>query len=554
MTGRPLKPEGFVIVSADNDVEPIIAFSASGRFEAVPENALFALLQRDMPHRLPSTHASASSTAKALDLAPAKWGRLARAGEGGTPKPRDQGNGIDTVDDLRVAPFIQSRWNQSTMWNGSDEVACYNYYTPPYDPGDPNNYVCGCNNTAWAQIMRYFQYPTQPVGTASFTIKVDGVSTTRQLRGGDGNGGPYNWDQMPLIPDVGITDSEQQAIGALTADIGTTAGASYTAGGSTAYLGIGTLKTVFHFGNAVDAGAIGDQFLTQVNPNLDARLPVYLIVATNDSIVNTLSHAVVCDGYGYNAGGLYHHLNLGWGGLEDAWYNLPNVNTGYYVFTALINCIYNIFTNGTGEIISGRVVDTNNAPLADATITATCSTGGAYAAASDANGIFALTQVPSGAGFQLTATKPGYAPATQGCATGQGRATSETGSNVWGADFTLVSSDTPPILALSPADGLAFSGNVGGPFTPGQRVLHREQRGRGHVELDRRGRPELGHGGPGQRAKLGRRQRVDQLDCKLALQRGTYGDGDVLRQRQRGNPSGPTDGLSARDWPGISVH
>jgi hypothetical protein len=461
----PLDPEGFVVVSGDSDVEPIIAFSASGRFEAVVQNPLFALLQTDMPNRLRSAHASANSTAKALDQARTKWTRLDRAGQGRTPKPRDQGNGMDTVDDLRVPPFIQSRWNQSTIWNGSADVACYNYYTPPYAAGTSSNYVCGCNNTAWAQIMRYFQYPTQPVGTASFTIEVDGVSTTRQLRGGDGNGGPYNWDQMPLIPGVGTTDSGLQAIGALTADIGTTAGTSYAVGGSGSYLDIGKLKTVFHFGNAVDARGMGDQFLTPVNPNLDARLPVYLIVAINNNL-NSLSHAVVCDGYGYNAGGLYHHLNIGWGGSEDAWYNLPNVDTGWYAFTALIDCIYNIFTNGTGEIISGRVVDTNNAPLAGATITATCSPGGTYAAASDANGIFALTQVPSCASFRLAATKPGYAAATQGCSTGQDRGTSGTGSNVWGADFMLVSSNTPPIIAVSPADGLTFSGNVGGPFSP----------------------------------------------------------------------------------------
>ena len=46
-----LDPEGFVVTAADDDLEPIIAFSAKGDFKPDPENHLWILLNRDVPER-----------------------------------------------------------------------------------------------------------------------------------------------------------------------------------------------------------------------------------------------------------------------------------------------------------------------------------------------------------------------------------------------------------------------------------------------------------------------------------------------------------------------
>ena len=108
-----------------------------------------------------------------------------------------------------------------------------------------------------------------------------------------------------------------------------------------------------------------------INPNLDARFPVLLGIID----ASVIGHEVVVDGYGYNIATLYHHLNLGWTGTADAWYNLPTVSTGNYDFTSVIECIYNVFPQGSGEIISGRVLDAAGNPVDGATITAT-RTGG----------------------------------------------------------------------------------------------------------------------------------------------------------------------------------
>jgi hypothetical protein len=435
----PLQPEGFIIMSADTEVEPVIAFSATGSFEANPDFPLFALLQRDLPARLDAVQQQnqlkgANPTAESL-----KWARLMGQETGLQPK----GNGLDAVDDLRVAPFIQSRWDQETICYGCPTMfACFNYYTPPYAAGTIGNYPCGCNSTAWAQIMRYFQYPTQPVGTMSFSIEVDGVATTRALRGGDGLGGPYNWNQMPLVPDERTTEEERQAIGALTADIGAASHTSYSgvsAGGSAGWLSDSELKSVFQFANAIMESGLSSRLGDEVNANMDAKLPVYLTVWSESD-----GHAMVCDGYGYNLSTLYHHLSLGWSGSGDAWYNLPNVAA----FTSVGAFFYNIFTNGTGEIISGRVVAGNSVPLFSATVTATRAGGGEYTATTDTNGIYALVKVPSASQYSLTVTKMGFIATNASFSTG----TSSLGDcgNVWGADIALIPEIGPPSIVRQP--------------------------------------------------------------------------------------------------------
>ena len=47
-----LEPSGFVIVSAEDQVEPIVAFVEKGHFDPSPDNPLGALISRDLPARV----------------------------------------------------------------------------------------------------------------------------------------------------------------------------------------------------------------------------------------------------------------------------------------------------------------------------------------------------------------------------------------------------------------------------------------------------------------------------------------------------------------------
>jgi hypothetical protein len=434
-----LDPSGFVIMPADDLAEPIICFVAGdASYDPSPENPLGAMISRDLPVRVDIAHkiqADIDAAKKNLTdeeikyhseaiKAKDKWGKLRK--NGGT----EPLTGLGSISDMRVAPLTQSKWGQSSVCGST----CYNYYTP-------NNYVCGCVATAMAQYMRYQQWPEAGIGVHTFTIYVNRKSQSAQTRGGNGAGGPYNWDQMVLAPACGITDTQRQAIGALCYDAGVAVHMQYSNSGSGAYMSdVKTaLVNTFMYSNAIIGGNeitnIGAGLNAMINPNLDAGDPVLLGVSNN-----SVGHAIVSDGYGYNSGTLYHHINMGWNGLDDAWYNLPNINSST-AFNTVDSCIYNIYTSGRGEIISGRVTDSSGQPINGATVTA-AGPGGPYTDTTNTNGIFALAGLASASTYTVSAAAAGYSFTNQNVTTGTSSDGKTVSGNKWGIDF--VSGGTPP--------------------------------------------------------------------------------------------------------------
>ena len=323
------------------------------------------------------------------------------------------------MSQIWVAPFVQTLWDQSADVSG--HYACYNYYTPPDVAGNVNNYPCGCVATCMAQLMYYFQYPITGVGTATFSITNNGATEMTSLLGGNGSGGPYVWSSMPLSPNQ-PTSAQAIAIGALTHDAGATVHMDYA---------VRRFLCLY--------------FSRPASP--DQHLPVYQCrllrkrlqrhqrhkFAEHDQSQpgrpvargaghqrgNGGGHCVLVDGYGYSASTLFHHVNAGWGGDDDIWYALPGIDTpdnGDY--TIVQACIYNIYTNGSGQIISGRVTDPTGAPVAGATVTAARTGGGTLSATTDTNGIYALANIPAASTYTLTVTKTGDSSATNNYSTG----------------------------------------------------------------------------------------------------------------------------------------
>jgi hypothetical protein len=325
---------------------------------------------------------------------------------------------------------VQSKWAQATCCT-DPALACYNYFTP-------EEYHCGCVATAMAQLMRYHQYPTSGIGTYTFMIKVDGNSEMVYTLGGDGFGGAYDWSQMISAPDCVATEAQREAIGALCYDAGISVNTDYGSDGSSTdtHKAKDALTTVFKYGNAVKGynseNNIGPGLTAMINPNLDAKKPVIL------GIKGSYGHAVVCDGYGYNSSTLYHHLNMGWAGTDDVWYNLPVVETDNYTFNSVIKCVYNIHITkvGNGEIISGRVLDHSGEPIANAVVySQTFGQPLPIAADSDDKGIYAFDGLYSNTTYTIWPSADGYIFPSRNITTGTSRDNSATSGNVWGIDF-----------------------------------------------------------------------------------------------------------------------
>ncbi len=451
-----LRPAGFVIVAGDDLIEPIIAFAPCGQYDPSPRKPLAALVSRDLPARLVVVQSLPHRSDATVSAAQQKWhALLGTAADGKRLAPP-----TNAISDPRVDPLLKSLWNQTTIEN--PPVACYNYYTPGgMGPGDPTNDPDGCGPTAAAQLMRYWQYPTAGVGTAAYQISVTddmGNTTTPSvnLRGGDGKGGPYNWANMPYDPEAAhATVAQCQAIGTLCEDAGTAMAAMYAPDETGVYMDNerDALVKVFQFSNAIYGTTLQSDsalsvltmlpecgLINMVNPNLDAGFPVLFGIQGSPG-----GHAIVCDGYGYSGSTLFHHLNMGWADMSNTWYNLPNIDCvdEGMLFNILDACVYNIYPTGSGEIISGRVLDATGKPVNGATVTAVSSGGKSYpAVTTNARGIYACSKLPSNTTYTLTATKAGMSTQTITIPTGTSTSVTTTTGNVWGADFCL------PVLTL----------------------------------------------------------------------------------------------------------
>ncbi len=446
-----LKPSGYVIVSADDLVEPIIGFADDGTFDPSFDNPLGALVSNDLNNRISQVREnfslmSATEQSEQSQMQ-AKWQDFLDTAQNSSSGFSLMG--LTCLCDVRVPPLVQSRWDQTSICGKT----CYNYYTP-------KNYPCGCVATAMAQLMRYFEYPVNSIGTLQYTISVDGKTQTYLTVGGDNTGGPYNWSLMPLSPGSGcgsLTDAQRQAIGSICFDAGIASKMDYAQSGSGTTLSDAknALKNTFNYANAIFGYNNENEINTSdlynmINPSLDAGSPVILGILEGLDSVN--GHAVVCDGYAYdnnisytrsgdpyNVSTLYHHLNMGWSGTDDAWYNLPTIDTAHYKFNTITSCLYNIFPSESGEIISGRILDPNNNPIAGAVVYAKTEMNDTISTTTNYRGIYAFKGMLSKTSYVVWANAYGLVTPQKTVATKLSRDGHITCGNIWELDFNTSS-------------------------------------------------------------------------------------------------------------------
>ena len=153
-----LNPEGFIVVSPDTDITPVIAYSFKGNFplEDFQDNVLLHMVTRDMGNRLEAIPIAPDALKeKNNDL----WEKYLSA--------EDSFLGT-LVRAAKYGPYLNTTWDQ-----GSDSSGGYNDYCP-WDPayfilGYIRYSLVGCVATAMAQIVNYHEYPS----SVSFTSADD---------------------------------------------------------------------------------------------------------------------------------------------------------------------------------------------------------------------------------------------------------------------------------------------------------------------------------------------------------------------------------------------
>jgi len=332
-----LDPKGFIVVAPSYELTPIVAFSNNSKFEwsETPENILLDLIRSDISERLAAfDHREVLSTS----------GANARLLWDGYLGMVDESGGVDMPEeaftpqwDISHGPFLTSTWGQSKDFYGN---AVYNYYAPLGPDGLNGNYVSGCVATALGQILNYYEWPITGTGSHSY-LWDNGIDSPRTLVANYGNT-TYNWGYILDNYNVGGTTlTQRQAAGLVTYHAGVAVNMNYTSNGSGAGLSIveDALENHFRFSGEYISNS-GDFYLRLYN-SMIAHRPAELGISGNAG-----GHAVVVDGVQhYNSGDTtkYYHLNMGWNGYSDAWYDISSdFEAGNYSWTTVHGVVLDI--------------------------------------------------------------------------------------------------------------------------------------------------------------------------------------------------------------------
>lgn len=253
--------------------------------------------------------------------------------------------------------FIIERTTESTMVEPLLGDINYNQGTPynnkcPYING--GRAVTGCVATAMAQVMRYYRYPANGIGTFTYTGGSEGAKTVNL------EDYPFDWNNMlPTYDRVSYTAEQADAVSTLMLACGASLNMNYSKDGSGANTSkvSGLLKNNFGYAKEVsyittENSSNPDETIyywgeDAVRPNLDAGWP--LIFAGYPALGQT-GHCFVIDGYKVVDEIYYYHVNWGWGGAGNCWCLLNYLvdADGHNYAGHNLQMVYNIYPGAQG--------------------------------------------------------------------------------------------------------------------------------------------------------------------------------------------------------------
>lgn len=276
---------GFVLVSADDAVTPILGYSTNESFDKnnIPVNAAnwFNQYSNHIKYIIDS-NLSNKSTIK-------EWNKI-------------RNNEFSQAKQAVVTPLCTTTWDQSS----------------PYNNLCPSSSMTGCVATAMAQIMKYWNYPTTGTGSHTYTEATYGSLTA--------NFGTttYGWANMPNNLTSSSTAAQKTAVSTLMYHCGVSVDMAYSPSGSGAYSTDvpPSLINYFNYSPSAEiqflANFTSANWIAMLKAELDVSRPVYYSGTGAQG-----GHAFVCDGY--NASNQFH-FNWGWSGMANGYFAIGSLN------------------------------------------------------------------------------------------------------------------------------------------------------------------------------------------------------------------------------------
>ncbi|MBI9067621.1 MAG: C10 family peptidase [Salinivirgaceae bacterium] len=322
-----LKPEGYIIVSANDNLPPIIAYSYTNIIDN--EGRLEDVIKVDLECRLNNLSKLNESLIQKRQL---EWKKYLSNSKQSTIKDKSQqwpAEGTTTT-----GGWLKTNWHQDSPYN----QMC------PVDPTTGIRSVSGCPSTVMGQILNYHK-TTNEVNfddsdkyyhnyAGQYWIDTDfneyGFPSFIQLN--------KYLDTLNLhySNNIELTNNDKAA---LTFACGVAATQVYSSNVSGTFSVSQAYEAYqkFNFDTAALLQGADTSLFTRLKQNMKDSLPAHLAIV--NSAWNS-GHNVVVDGYNTEN---YYHLNFGWGGQSNGWYLLPEELP--YELTVIEGLIVDIIKN-----------------------------------------------------------------------------------------------------------------------------------------------------------------------------------------------------------------
>ncbi len=329
---------GYVVVSAENLLHPVIAYSFNNEFDTNLEGSAIRELMGYYKDMINFVRKQNESQRASLSAA---W-KIYLSEE---PPPIEINKSWGSV-----GPLLTTCWNQN--WP-------YNYYCPATPTGGSGGHVfAGCVATAIEQIAYYHRWPDHGRDSLSY---IPTEHPEYGVQSADFENTWYRYEEMTDLP-----ETVNLAIAELLYHMGVANRMEYDPDGSAVgYSNYEEDSTYYYFKfmNYHDHSYYRDSttyenWIYILKDNMDRKLPVFY-----SGFNSAGGHAFVCDGYQDSA---YFHFNLGWGGQSNGYYTKDAVlgfNYFQFIRTELypdtLNYTYPLYPSGADTLtyVEGSIED-----------------------------------------------------------------------------------------------------------------------------------------------------------------------------------------------------
>jgi hypothetical protein len=299
-------PSGFVLVPAEDELPAVKAFSTTDNYKAGGDfdEWVGAELEEIVT-------ALRADRAVGKVFAPTNhdlWNRF------DVPSTRFQPRAEAALG--VVSPvLLTSTWDQ-----GGSNGSLYNNLCPQVGGA-----FCpvGCVATATSQVMHFWKYPQEGQGSHSYNWNGQTLSADFEKT--------YDWASMPDALSIMSPTAQRMAVATLCYDVAVAFEMDFAPDGSGAYTSDAQQVLPEYFKYSTDIKVKGytgsdSSWFPYFTQQVDIQRPALLSIRGSSG-----GHAVVVDGYRTDTGRMVH-INMGWGGMENGYYALNNIQGSWFSF------------------------------------------------------------------------------------------------------------------------------------------------------------------------------------------------------------------------------